>query len=1070
MSTIGQAAGGIVGGIAGYLIGGPSGAIYGAQIGLMAGGLLDPPKGPTVSGPRLADLTIQTSTYGASIPRAYGTVPVVGNIFWLEGNELKESVTTKKTGGKGGGTKTTTRTYTYSATFAVGLCKGPIAGVRRIWVGPNLVYDAGSSDADTIVASNDAAVGFKIYTGTDTQSADPRIQADKGAANTPAWRGLAYIVFYDLQLAKYENSLLGAQVKVEVLVSATSVAVANAVTMPSSIAWGNMASSPTAVVAVVDGSATSTSYGRSSDGGLTWSSLSVTNSDLYGIAYGAGKFVAIRSYFNSLISSDDGLSFSVIASMPFNGSSWLSICFGNGVFCVLPSAGTVCCTSPDGTTWTAGTVVSRSWVAVQWGGTVFCAIAKNTNISATSSDGRTWTEHSTMPSTTAWEDLAWNGSVFVAVGAAGVGATSPDGVTWTAITLPGGLGYFEVEALGAFLVATASSSTQAAYSNDNGVTWTQFSMPSSQDWKALIASNGFFVAAGRASTAGAKITLGMLGAGQLLSTIVSAECLQSGLLAAGDIDVTGLTQSVRGYRIGNVGTIRSALEPLQSSWPFDVVQRGYKIWFLVRGGSAVATIAAADLDARQAGASPGVQITTSREIDSQMPRRVLVKHLDYDREYDTGAQYDERLNTIAIHEVVLDLPIVLTSGEAAGKAQVLLYLAWLERTDVSFSLPGTYGALETADVVNLVTPEGTISLRLTEISYTSDGRLECKAKPNVAAVYTPTAPGVAGAVSGPVTIVPVGNASYQLLDVPLMLDAQADGCALLGMCGVKTGWKGGALYMSSDAGATWTDLLDVDPPGATMGTATNSIGSVEHRIKDAASVLSVTLTQGTLASISESALFSGGNHFAYGVDGRWEIIAAQTCTLVSGSNYTLSDLLRGRYGTEQYMGSHSAGDAVVLLDTSSISLLSLSTAIIGQSRLYRGITSGRDISTDGNRAFTYQGINLKPLSPIALTGNRDASNDWALSWIRRTRTGGEWRDYVDAMLGETSEAYQVDIFSDGTYTTVKRTLSVTSPAAAYTSADQTTDFGSNQGTLYLKIYQLSATVGRGYPLTQSITR
>ena len=95
MSTIGQAAGGIVGGIAGYLIGGPSGAIYGAQIGLMAGGLLDPPKGPTVSGPRLADLTIQTSTYGASIPRAYGTVPVVGNIFWLEGNELKESVTTK---------------------------------------------------------------------------------------------------------------------------------------------------------------------------------------------------------------------------------------------------------------------------------------------------------------------------------------------------------------------------------------------------------------------------------------------------------------------------------------------------------------------------------------------------------------------------------------------------------------------------------------------------------------------------------------------------------------------------------------------------------------------------------------------------------------------------------------------------------------------------------------------------------------------------------------------------------------------------------------------------------------
>ena len=95
MSTIGQAAGGIVGGIAGYLIGGPSGAIYGARRSASWPGLLDPPKGPTVSGPRLADLTIQTSTYGASIPRAYGTVPVVGNIFCSKATRLKESVTTK---------------------------------------------------------------------------------------------------------------------------------------------------------------------------------------------------------------------------------------------------------------------------------------------------------------------------------------------------------------------------------------------------------------------------------------------------------------------------------------------------------------------------------------------------------------------------------------------------------------------------------------------------------------------------------------------------------------------------------------------------------------------------------------------------------------------------------------------------------------------------------------------------------------------------------------------------------------------------------------------------------------
>ena len=35
----------------------------------MLGGLIDPPKGPDIKGPRLDDLSVQTSTYGAIIPR-----------------------------------------------------------------------------------------------------------------------------------------------------------------------------------------------------------------------------------------------------------------------------------------------------------------------------------------------------------------------------------------------------------------------------------------------------------------------------------------------------------------------------------------------------------------------------------------------------------------------------------------------------------------------------------------------------------------------------------------------------------------------------------------------------------------------------------------------------------------------------------------------------------------------------------------------------------------------------------------------------------------------------------------
>ena len=187
------------------------------------------------------------------------------------------------------------------------------------------------------------------------------------------------------------------------------------------------------------------------------------------------------------------------------------------------------------------------------------------------------------------------------------------------------------------------------------------------------------------------------------------------------------------------------------------------------------------------------------------------------------------------------------------------------------------------------------------------------------------------------------------------------------------------MFQSTDSGSTWADIYDVGAPGSTMGIATNSIGAVEQRMKDSGSSLSVKLTQGSLSSITELAMLAGGNHFAYGVNGRWEIIAAQTCTLVSGTTYTLTNLLRGRYGTEQYMGSHVNGDSVVLLDSTTLSLLSMSSSVIGLSRLYRGITFDRDISTDSNLSFSYNAINLKPLSPVYLTGDRDNGFDWNLS-------------------------------------------------------------------------------------------
>jgi hypothetical protein len=108
---------------------------------------------------------------------------------------------------------------------------------------------------------------------------------------------------------------------------------------------------------------------------------------------------------------------------------------------------------------------------------------------------------------------------------------------------------------------------------------------------------------------------------------------------------------------------------------------------------------------------------------------------------------------------------------------------------------------------------------------------------------------------------------------------------------------------------------------------------------------------------------------------------------------------------------------------------------------------------------------LKPLSPVHLKGSRNGVGDLTITWKRRTRIGGGWRDNAEVPLGETSEFYEVEILNG---VAVVRTVAASSPAITYTAAQQTADFGSVQTAIAVRVYQLSATVGRGTPLEKTL--
>jgi len=127
-----------------------------------------------------------------------------------------------------------------------------------------------------------------------------------------------------------------------------------------------------------------------------------------------------------------------------------------------------------------------------------------------------------------------------------------------------------------------------------------------------------------------------------LSAIVESECLKSDLLTVSDIDVTELTDQVRGYRVSSLAPLRGGIDPLRKAWPFDAIQHGYQIKFKKRGGASVATITEGELDAREAGAAPGVQITNVREMDLILPQQLTAKYIDAVREYDLNVAEESR--------------------------------------------------------------------------------------------------------------------------------------------------------------------------------------------------------------------------------------------------------------------------------------------------------------------------------------------------------------------------------------------------------------------------------------------
>ena len=539
-----------------------------------------------------------------------------------------------------------------------------------------------------------------------------------------------------------------------------------------------------------------------------------------------------------------------------------------------------------------------------------------------------------------------------------------------------------------------------------------------------------------------------------LAAIVADLCARVGLDAS-RIDVSRLSQRVEGYVITRPSSVRNLLEELMSAFFFDATESGDILKFTLRGGVTVASIDEAELVREN-----GVPLTIIRRQELELPRQAHVIYLNRTHLYQPSTQYSARNGGVSQDVDTLNLPIVFADAEAKAVADIRLYLAWMGRTHYNFALPDSYAALEPTDVLELSADGAVHSLRITR-TLRDRGRMRVEAVAEDVSVYDPaSAPGGQGvSIAQPPEV--IGATRLEMLDLPAFpTDGPQEAYLRFAAAGELARWKGAILYRSDDGGANYARFADALTP-ASLGTAITALPAFSANVFDEANILTVLmLGEAELQSVSELAVLNGANAAVLGD----EILQFREAVQIAPGTYELSGLLRGRLGTEWAMSGHVVGERFVVLDGNLVKEAA-HPGLIGLPRLYKPVTLGATLGGTQEQSFTFSGRAYKPLSVVHIQGTRGGGGDLTISWVRRARIGGQWRDYVDAPLGEVSESYEIEIF-DGAV--LKRTLYSTSPDATYTAAQQTADFGAPQSSVSVKIYQISEVIGRGYPASAAV--
>lgn len=523
--------------------------------------------------------------------------------------------------------------------------------------------------------------------------------------------------------------------------------------------------------------------------------------------------------------------------------------------------------------------------------------------------------------------------------------------------------------------------------------------------------------------------------GESLADAAEAICAAAGIDPVREMSSSALADSVlRGYLVNNESSCWDALKPLMPVFAVDAAEVAGQIRFYDRSQSLRATIPPDDMGAHEFGDEPPARFQFRRNGDLSLPQAAELTFIDPDRGYQPNSASASRSEGDAASNIMVQLPLVLSASEGASAVSLMLWDAWLGRTEGKFNLTDKWLGLEAGLAYAVTVAERSVPQRVTRKTRGANGIIEVETVSDEIVSYAAAVIGTSGTVPDDESTLDA-DTRLILLDMPIISDGDDDFGFYVVMGDGAAYWPSGEIQVSGD-GLTFTTLFDSSDSTA-MGDVTGTLASgsttgLDDTLDTTSTLTVVLLHDGMeLESATDAELDTLKNLSFVGKDGLGEYLQFKTATKVAPCTWELTDLRRGRKGTDYAIGAHASGEEFALVDGFGVfRLAQADSSFWGTPLTFRGVTLHQDEADAATVDLTNSGEGKRPYSPVNVADAWDGSNNLTITWDARSRlnAGG---------LGvDDRDEYEVQI----TNATPVRTIVATAvESATYTAAEQAAD-------------------------------